>query len=124
MKNNKGLTLIELLGVLVVLSLIIMIVTPVVTKNLKSSQVEICEHQLSSLVSASKNWFTDQINDNYSNLYDENSIFLDKSITGAELFKQGYISELDKEYNNVTIQVSKGDSGYIYTILNENNYCK
>ena len=126
MKNNKGLTLVELLGVLVVLSLIIMIVTPVVTKNLKASQVEICEHQLNSLVAASKNWFTDQINDNYSNLYDENNDFIptDINITGKDLLNQGYVAELEKEYYDVNIQITKDSSGYVYTISNKNNYCK
>lgn len=126
MKNNKGLTLVELLGVLVVLSLIIMIVTPVVTKNLKTSQVEICEHQLNSLVAASKNWFTDQLNDNYSNLYDENNDFIptDINITGKDLLNQGYVAELEEEYYYVNIQVTKDSSGYVYTISNKNNYCK
>ena len=124
MKNNKGLTLVELLGVLVVLSFIIMVVTPVVTKNLKSSQAEICEHQLDSLVSASKNWFTDQINDDYDSLYDENDIFIPKYITGKELLTQGYISQLDAKYYEVKIEVSKSSSGYIYTISNKNKFCK
>ena len=124
MKNNKGLTLVELLGVLVVLSLIIMIVTPVVTKNLKASQVEICEHQLNSLVAASKNWFTDQLNDNYSNLYDENNVFIPTDIKGEDLLNQGYVAELEEEYYDVNIQVTKDSSGYVYTISNKNNYCK
>lgn len=124
MKNNKGLTLVELLGVLVVLSLIIMIVTPVVTKNLKASQVEICEHQLNLLVAASKNWFTDQLNDNYSNLYDENNVFIPTDIKGEDLLNQGYVAELEEEYYDVNIQVTKDSSGYVYTISNKNNYCK
>lgn len=124
MKNNKGLTLVELLGVLVVLSLIIMIVTPVVTKNLKASQVEICEHQLNSLVAASKNWFTDQLNDNYSNLYDVNNVFTPTDIKGEDLLNQGYVAELEEEYYDVNIQVTKDSSGYVYTISNKNNYCK
>ena len=36
MKNNKGLTLVELLGVLVVLGIVVAIVVPNITKNLKS----------------------------------------------------------------------------------------
>ena len=38
--NNKGLTLVELLGVLVVLTVIVSIVTPIVTRDLKKSRVE------------------------------------------------------------------------------------
>ena len=56
MKNNKGLTLVELLGVLVVLGIIVGIVVPSITKNLKSSQVELCYHQIDSLKAAAANF--------------------------------------------------------------------
>ena len=120
MKNNKGLTLVELLGVLVVLSLIIMIVTPVVTKNLKSSQVEICEYQLSSFVAASKNWFTDQINDDTVILYNDDGKRKDKiCVSALDLKNGGYISELSDKYRNVAVCIKKNGNNYSYTTHKE-----
>lgn len=122
MKNNKGLTLVELLGVLIVLSLIVMIVTPAVTKDLKDSSVELCYHQLDSLVSASKNWLTDQINDNYNNVY-VNGVFQQQTITGEQLLDQGYVSELEDKYKGVKIEITKNGDNYSYEVLRKSDYC-
>lgn len=123
MKNNRGLTLVELLAVLVILSLLVMIVVPSVTKNLKSSSVQLCEHQLQSLVSASKNWLTDQINDNYDTIYLD-GVFQEQIVTGETLLNQGYVSTLESEYKSVQIEISKSGDNYNYIILNESKYCK
>lgn len=122
MKNNKGLTLVELLGVLIVLSLIVMIVTPAVTKDLKDSSVELCYHQLDSLVSASKNWLTDQINDNYNNVF-VNGSFQEQIVTGNQLLQQGYVSELEEKYEYVEIKIKKNGDNYSYEVLRKSDYC-
>lgn len=122
MKNNKGLTLVELLGVLIVLSLIVMIVTPAVTKDLKDSSVELCYHQLDSLVSASKNWLTDQINDNYNNVF-VNGSFQEQIVTGDQLLQQGYVSELEEKYEYVEIKIKKNGDNYSYEVLRKSDYC-
>lgn len=123
MKNNRGLTLVELLAVLVILSFLVMIVVPSVTKNLKSSNVQLCEHQLESLVSASKNWLTDQINDNYDTVY-LNGVFQEQIVTGETLLSQGYVSTLESKYKGVQIEISKSGNNYNYIILEESKYCK
>ena len=123
MKNNKGLTLVELLAVLVILSLLVMIVVPSITKKLKSSSVQLCEHQLESLVSASKNWLTDQINDNYDTVYLD-GVFQVQIVTGETLLSQGYVSTLESEYKSVQIEISKSGDNYNYIILDESKYCK
>ena len=122
MKNNKGLTLVELLGVLIVLSLIVMIVTPAVTKDLKDSSIELCYHQLDSLVSASKNWLTDQINDNYNNVF-VNGSFQEQIVTGDQLLQQGYVSELEEKYEYVEIKIKKNGDNYSYEVLRKSDYC-
>ena len=122
MKNNKGLTLVELLGVMIVLSLIVMIVTPAVTKDLKDSSVELCYHQLDSLVSASKNWLTDQINDNYNNVF-VNGSFQEQIVTGDQLLQQGYVSELEEKYEYVEIKIKKNGDNYSYEVLRKSDYC-
>lgn len=123
MKNNRGLTLIELLAVLVILGIIVVIVVPSVTRNLKSSRVQLCERQLESLVSASKNWLTDQINDNYNVVY-LNGVFQDQIVTGKTLLEQGYVSTLEAEYEDVNIEISKAGDNYNYLILEESKYCQ
>ena len=122
MNNNKGLTLVELLAVLVILGLLVMIVVPTVTKNLKSSSVQLCEHQLDSLVSASKNWLTDQINDSYDTLY-LNGEFQTQIVTGKILLDQGYVGTLDSKYESVQIEISKSGDNYNYIIFNKSDYC-
>lgn len=123
MKNNKGLTLVELLAVLIILGLLVMIVVPTVAKNLKASRVELCKHQLDSLVSASKNWLTDQINDNYDQMY-LNGVFQEQIVTGETLLNQGYVGTLENEYKGVKIEISKAGDNYNYVVLNEPNSCK
>ena len=123
MKNNKGLTLVELLGVMIVLSLIVMIVTTTVTKDLKDSSVELCYHQLDSLVSASKNWLTDQINEDYSIIY-INGKFETQKVTGEQLLNQGYVSELEQKYKGVIIEITKNGDNYSYEILpSKSDFC-
>lgn len=123
MKNNRGLTLVELLGVLVVLSIVVMIVTPTVTRNLKSSQVELCYHQLDSLEAASKNWLTDQINDNYDEMF-VNGVFSDVIVDGNTLLRGGYVDSLEDKYKNVQIEISKVGNNYTYVVLNRSTYCE
>ena len=123
MKNNKGLTLVELLAVLIVLSLIVMIVVPSVTRNLKLSKIQMCELQLDSLISASKNWLTDQIDIDYDNLFSGDQ-FLGTSVNGKTLLDDGYVSELDADYYDVKINISKDGNNYIYEIENKEQYCK
>ena len=124
MKNNKGLTLVELLGVLVVLGIIVAIVTPSITKNLKSSQVEICYHQLDSLEAASKNWLTDKINNSYDEMFPEGN-FKTVIVTGDDLLQLGYVDEFDDpKYKDVEIEISKTGNKYSYEALNRSDYCK
>lgn len=124
MKNNKGLTLVELLGVLVVLGIIVVIVTPSITKNLKASEIELCEHQLDSLVAASQNWLTDKIDTDYNSMF-TNGVFNGALVTGQELFEKGYVDEFDNEkYKAVKIEISKTDNKYSYEVLNRSEYCK
>ncbi len=123
MNNNRGLTLVELLGVLVVLGIIVAIVTPSITKNLKASEIELCEHQLDSLIAASQNWLTDKIDTDYNNMF-TNGVFNGTSVTGQVLLDQGYVDELtDEKYKNVEIEITKNGNSYSYVVKNRSNYC-
>lgn len=124
MINNKGLTLVELLAVLVVLTVVVAIVSPVVTRDLKKSRIEVCEHELDSFVAASKNWLTDKIDNNYDTLYNPDGSFKGIKVTVAELYEQGYITEYDENtYKNVTISITKPAASYVYKLENA-DVCK
>lgn len=123
MKNNKGLTLVELLGVLVVLTVVVTIVTPVVTRDLKKSRIQVCENELESFVHASKNWLTDQIDNNYDAIYNSDGTFIATNITVPELYNGGYITEYDAKYAEVYIHISKPEASYVYTLKNA-DVCK
>ena len=59
--NNKGLTLVEVIAVLVVLSIIAVIVTPNIAISIKDYKERTLETQLSSVKGALKNWTADNI---------------------------------------------------------------
>lgn len=121
--NNKGLTLVELLGVLVVLTVILSIATPIITRDLKRSRIELCNHELDSFIAASKNWLTDQIDDNYSLVYESDGTFKPQEISVFSLYDGGYITEPDSKYKDVIIQISKSGDSYSYTLKNA-DVCK
>lgn len=123
MRNEKGLTLVELLGVLVLLTVIVSIVTPMVTRDLKKSRIQVCEHELESFVDASKNWLTDQIDNNYDSIYNSDGAFIATNITVPELYNGGYITEYDTKYSEVYIHISKPEASYVYTLENA-DVCK
>lgn len=123
MKNNKGLTLVELLGVLVVLTIVVSIATPIITRDLKKSRIELCEHELDSFLSASKNWLTDQIEGNYGAVYNEDGTFITQSISVPVLYSEGYITEPDSKYEHVKVQITKEGATYSYTLQNA-DVCK
>lgn len=123
MHNNKGLTLIELLAVLIVIGLIAMIITPNVTKNLRESQSNLCYNQLDSIMDAAENWLTDQIDRNtevYKNLVDGN----EQEVTAVELKTNGYMSGLDDKYNNVKVKITKHGNNFTYEFASAKSvYC-
>lgn len=57
--NEKAFTLIELMGVIVVLSILVMISVPVVDKYIKQTKSESAEVQKESLILAARNWASD-----------------------------------------------------------------
>ncbi len=77
---KKGFTLIELLGVIVILGIIGVIVTPVVQNSLKESGVDACKMQVESFIKAARN-YTSQ------NPYKEYT-----SVTLSKLQEEGFLN--------------------------------
>jgi len=86
MKNNKAFTLIELLTVVAILTLIIVIITPKVFKNLKTAEKVTDQEQINSLINTSKIY----MNQNSNLLPQENDIYV---ISLEELKESGLIQK-------------------------------
>ena len=57
--KNKGFTLIELIGTIVILALILLIVTPIITRSIKNGVSNSDEQVKANIVLAAKNWASD-----------------------------------------------------------------
>lgn len=57
--KNKGFTLIELVGTLVILSLMLLIITPAISNSLKKGVQDADKQTQGSIIMAAKNYFSD-----------------------------------------------------------------
>lgn len=60
MKKN-GLTLVEMIAVIVVLALLLVIIVPNITKNIKKSRITLTKVQLNAIKEAASNWAMDNV---------------------------------------------------------------
>ena len=58
--NKKGFTLVELLGVLVILSLLVLVSIPIVNNIVKNSQKQIHESNIDTILDAAYEWSLDE----------------------------------------------------------------
>lgn len=101
--NRKGLTLVELIATLVILSVIALIVTPNIYVSVKDYKEQLHVTQMNSIRDAAKNWAADHIND--ANFPINNTFSL--KITVQELQEGGYIdSNLKDTKGNSTFDES------------------
>lgn len=116
--KNKGFTLAELLGVIVILALITMITVPTITESLQNYKEKMCNTQLEEIIAAAKTWGADNLLKLPSNEGDFITVSLGK------LSEYGYIDEeiqnpvtqenFDLESTIVTI--TKTGKKFVYTI--------
>lgn len=59
--NKKGFTLAELIGVIVVLSLICLITVPAIASVLKTNKKSLCETQLNNILAAAKSYASENL---------------------------------------------------------------
>ena len=57
--KNRGFTLVELLGVIIILSLLLMVIVPSVVSSIQNGQENADESTTNSIVLAARNWFSD-----------------------------------------------------------------
>ncbi|MBO5138853.1 MAG: prepilin-type N-terminal cleavage/methylation domain-containing protein [Bacilli bacterium] len=116
--NKKGLTIVELLAVLVVIGLMAVVIFPVITGNINDSQNKTNEIQKASIKEAAESYVADNVGLN---------IFLNKDteeITLNTLIEDGYLTgnysnpKTGKDYDliNSKVTIKKENNSYIYTI--------
>lgn len=81
---KKGFTLAELLGVIIILALVSMIAIPAITTSLNHHKKNLCDTQVSYIITAARSWGADHL----LQLPDEGETLI---ISLSELIKQGYI---------------------------------
>lgn len=123
---NKGFTLAELLGVIVVIGIIAVIATVTVDRSIKDSRYEACMAQEKNIVEGAKAWSIDNaallpvsgntVNVSFDDLMDGNYI------------EDDLVSPMtDEVFSNSTVVTIKSDNGtsYDYDVVygNENEKC-
>lgn len=146
--NKKGLTLVELMAVIVILSLIALIITPNAISAINRYRDKMYETQLDNIISGAKNWAADMISERHCLIcVPEDNLITDldcsqggegcveasmtsgksTSVTLAELEDDGYVKEnlenpkTDKPFNRclvVVITMNPNTKDYVYTIPN------
>jgi prepilin-type N-terminal cleavage/methylation domain-containing protein len=123
MKKNKAFTLVELLGVITLLSIILTITFSVISNVIKDSREKTYDSQISTITNAAKRY----VSDNIQNMIKDNDNF----VTIKNLQEGGYINSkniLKNPINNRTmtgcIVVSYSDSYNQFNYLYTDYYCK
>ena len=115
MKNNKGFTLVELLAVIVVLSLVMIIAIPAITKNTSSAKEAILKTKVNLIVDEAVIWGEDNLNyfltSNKGPLKSCNGEdIITCEITFNDLAEAGYIKYDNEEEKLITDPTKKKNS--------------
>ncbi len=130
--NKKGFTLTELLGTIVILAIIALIAFPAVLGLINSSQNESDEAMQSFIISATREYVNDNMDDFPKALSTSTSVRSygdDGKITVQTLIDEGYIStttidiEDDCELLNDYVEVTSDTQKYIYEYVEVEGGC-
>lgn len=94
--NQKGLTLVEMIAVLIVLSVIATIVTPNINGSIKDYKQQLYETQMNSIVQSAKNWSADnadKLPENETIIVSDKEYSYGLKLTIQELQQNGYVSD-------------------------------
>lgn len=105
--NNKGLTLVEVIAVLVILSIIAVIVTPNIAVSVRDYKDRTTQTQLSTIKEATKNWVADNVN----KINCDGTTY---GITVKKLQTEGYLDKNLKNPNGGTFDDSTDTFGLVY----------
>lgn len=117
--NNKAFTLIELLGVLMIIAIIATVVTVTVDRSIKNSRVKTCEAQEKNIVEAAKTFLTDKQNKSYfptDGSYSQISISTLKNNGYMDSDLKNPMTQNSYDSNDKVIVISCGKKAYIYKV--------
>ncbi|MDD3453431.1 MAG: type II secretion system protein [Bacilli bacterium] len=116
--KNKGFTLAELIGVLVILALISMIAVPAISSSIKQYKSKVCEVQLENITEAGKSWAANNLEqlpetneDDPRDVYLSTLIqygFIDEDVKNPktkEPFEAGLVVRIQKYNGNFTYKL-------------------
>ena len=120
MNKRRGFTLVELLGVIVLLALIVLITFPSIINVIKKSDNSISEANKALIINAAKQYVEKNKND-----YVSDGIYC---LITQNLINNGFliesISEADgTKLTNVTVKVTVNNSSYNYEVLDKDFVC-
>ena len=117
MKKN-GFTLIEVLGVVILLGILSVIVVPVVKDSVKQSKRKAYDKQVNTVITSAKNWASDNIDE-----LSEETIFVDIQSLKQNGFLENkkIINPVTNEEMNGCVEISYEEdfNQYKYEYLNE-----
>ncbi len=99
--NKKGFTLIELMGIIIILSLISLLVIPTIDKSIKLFKENAYNNQIANIKLAAKNWGTDNL---YKFTFKEGDII---TISLGQLQMESYVED---DLKNPKTDIPFGDN--------------
>lgn len=118
--KKKGFTLIELMGVIIILGVIILIATPAIRKLTSNSKEELYNIQISNIKDGLKNWAVDNSRILPQDEGDNITITLGQLKTGGYVDIELKNPKTNKCFgNDMTLEIKRYQKNYIYTV-NEN----
>lgn len=116
--KNRGFTLVELLGILIVLGIIATIATPIVQKTIRQNREKMYDVVVEQLIDSSKDWAAK----NASNLPDTEGEFVDVSF--GELKENGVLQisvsnpKNNKIFSNQSyVRITKKNNNFTYEVV-------
>lgn len=114
---KKGFTLVELLGVIVILGIIGLIVTPLVLGTINDSEENVNEMQVETIKRAAKNYANAHI---YTLDCDNGKTSCTIYVTVGDLKKEGYLE--DKDIVDATTDKAISDSTRVGIVINNGKF--
>ena len=122
--NNKGFTLIEILAVVIIISVLVLIAVPAVTKYITSSKLNIYESTLRNMVSTVNNEIISGHREKYS--FDEENEYLVMPLVCVELEKgdnqKSPFSNYVAAYSFIIVEATATGYSYKVQALDETGY--
>ena len=123
MKNRKGFTLAEMLGVVIIIGVLALLIVPTIEKSIKSNKQDLYDTQIKNIITGASMWATD----NYKDLpvVEEDFVF----VYLRDLKQGGYIDDDISDPRNgklfpddTIVLVTRRENDYVYEVLDGNNF--